>query len=90
MANNVKDDTAKIATQNVIDVLAWHLKVHRGTMFRHKVTGESIIVVNPDFTGSSCKNSQGDIKYYGFKELVEKWEMVKTDMAQVLYEDERT
>ena len=89
MANDVKDATKFIAEQDPVNMLAWYLKVDKGTVFRHKDTGNALVVIVPDFTGAKCKNVAGTEKFYPIHTLVKDYEIVDSPMAEVLYKDER-
>jgi len=87
MANDVKDATKFIADQDPVNMLAWYIQVDTGTVFRHKETKEHLVVVHTDFTGANCRDKYGERHHYPIHRLVKDYEIVKTEMAEVLYKD---
>lgn len=87
MASNPKDDTKYIASQPTINMLEWFVKVDIGTIFKHKTTESYLRVVHPDFTGANCVDSNGNNEHYGIVDLTSNYEIVDTEMAEILYKN---
>lgn len=85
MENNSKLEPQK----SIIDLIDWQKSTTKGTIFVNKINKESIIVVKMVLFGADCKDSKGDIKYYSFTRLIQNYDMIKTDMADILYRIDR-
>ena len=89
MASNPKDDVKYIASQPTIDILKWFMKVDAGTIFKHKNTESYLRVIHPDFTGAKCVDSKGNRQHYGIVDLTENYEIIDTEMVEILFKNER-
>lgn len=85
MASDPKKDIEYIASQDPIDMLKWVLSVEVGTIFKHKTTESYLRVIHPDFTGANCVDSKGKRKHYGIVDLTKNYEIVNTEMANILF-----